>query len=47
MEKLLKAFNKNCDVDAVFHLVENALVAMIQFFPKVGEGGWRMPKYVL
>jgi hypothetical protein len=47
MEKLLKEFSRNCDVDTIFHRIENALVAMTQFFLKGGKSGWGMPKYVL
>jgi hypothetical protein len=47
MEKLLKEFSRNCDVDAILHHIENALMAMTQIFLKGGKGGWGMPKYVL
>lgn len=47
MEKLLKKFSRNCDVDAILHYIENALLAMTQNFLEGGKGGSRMPKYVL
>jgi len=47
MEKLLKEFSRNCDVYAILHRIENALVAMTQFFLEGGKGGWGMPEYVL
>lgn len=47
MEKLLKEFSRNCDVEVVLHHIENALVALTQNFPKGGKGGCKIPKYVL
>jgi hypothetical protein len=34
-------------VDVVLHRIENSLIAMTQKCPEGGQGGWRMPKYVL
>jgi hypothetical protein len=47
MENLLKEFSRNCDVDVVLHHIENALVTLRQKKFEGGEGGCRMPKYVL